>query len=126
MDQEEKYPTHEELIEELVEKRAEIKLGGGQQRIDSQHAKGKRTARERILQLLDEGTFREIDAYLTHRHSDFGMDKKRYEGDAVVIGFGKIDGRMVRAHSRAGVRTQREPTLLSALGSKHSSDRPRR
>ena len=93
-------PTQQDLIDELVEKRKQIKLGGGQKRIDSQHTKGKQTARERITQLLDEGSFREIDAYLTHRHSDFGMEKKRYEGDAVVIGYGKIDGRMVCVFSQ--------------------------
>ena len=81
MDQEHEDQSHQELIDELKEKREKIKLGGGQKRIDSQHAKGKQTARERIAQLLDEGTFREVDAYLTHRHSDFGMDEKRYEGD---------------------------------------------
>jgi len=100
MDQENGAQNHHELIEELVEKRADIQQGGGQKRIDAQHAKGKQTARERIKQLLDEGTFREVDAYLTHRHSDFGMDEKRYEGDAVVIGYGKIDGRMVCVYSQ--------------------------
>ena len=100
MEQEDKAPTHQELIDELIEKRGMIKLGGGQEQIDAQHAKGKQTARERILQLLDKGSFREIDSYLTHRHSDFGMDKKRYEGDAVVIGFGKIDGRMVCVYAQ--------------------------
>ena len=85
--------SHHELIDELIEKRKEISLGGGQKRIDSQHAKGKLTARERILQLLDEGSFHEIDAYWTHRHTDFGMDENRYEGDSVVVGYGKIDGR---------------------------------
>ena len=73
--------THQELIEELLEKRSEVSLGGGQKRIDAQHAKGKQTARERCLQLLDEGSFHEIDAYWTHRHSDFGMDENRYEGE---------------------------------------------
>jgi len=100
MDQEHEDQSHQELIDELKEKREKIKLGGGQKRIESQHAKGKQTARGRIAQLLDEGTFREVDAYLTHRHSDFGMDKKRYEGDAVVIGYGKIDGRMVCVYSQ--------------------------
>jgi acetyl-CoA carboxylase carboxyltransferase component len=100
MDQEHKDQSHQALIDELKEQRKKIELGGGQKRIDAQHAKGKQTARERIAQLLDEGTFREIDAYLTHRHSDFGMDEKRYEGDAVVIGFGKIDGRMVCVYSQ--------------------------
>jgi acetyl-CoA carboxylase carboxyltransferase component len=100
MIQENKEPAHQELIDELIQKREEIKLGGGQERIDAQRAKGKQTARERIVQLLDKGSFREIDAYWTHRHTDFGMDKKRYKGDAVVIGYGKIDGRMVCVYSQ--------------------------
>jgi acetyl-CoA carboxylase carboxyltransferase component len=91
---------HQALIEELRAKRAQIRLGGGQKRIDAQHAKGKQTARERIHALLDEGSFREIDAYLMHRHRDFGMDKKRYPGDSVVVGYGKINGRMVCVYAQ--------------------------
>jgi propionyl-CoA carboxylase beta chain len=83
------------LIAELQEKRREVEGAGGPKRIAAQHAKGKGTARERIDQLLDPGTFREIDAYWTQRHSDFGMDEKRHPGDSVVAGYGKIDGRMV-------------------------------
>ncbi len=86
---------HANLIARLIEQRKKIQQGGGQARIDAQHSKGKLTARERILKLLDEGTFQEIDAYITHRHSDFGMADQRYPGDSVVIGFGKIDGRRV-------------------------------
>ena len=100
MAEEGKDPTPEELIDELTQKRAEIKQGGGEKRIEAQHVKGKQTARERIHQLLDEGTFHEIDAYWTHRHSDFGMGEKRHEGDSVVIGYGKIDGRMVCVYSQ--------------------------
>jgi len=100
MDQEEKDLTPEELIDELVEKRVKVKQGGGEKRIETQHAKGKLTARERIHQLVDEGSFHEIDSYWTHRHSDFGMDEKRYEGDSVVVGYGKIDGRMVCVYSQ--------------------------
>jgi acetyl-CoA carboxylase carboxyltransferase component len=95
-----KCQNSQKLIEELVETRERISLGGGQKRIDSQHAKGKLTARERILQLVDEGSFNEIDAYWTHRHTDFGMGEQRYEGDSVVVGFGKIDGRMVCVYSQ--------------------------
>ncbi|HEY84506.1 MAG TPA: acyl-CoA carboxylase subunit beta [Chloroflexi bacterium] len=87
--------THQSLIDELKEKRKKIQQGGGQKRIEAQHAKGKLTARERISRLLDEGSFQEIDAYITHRHSDFGMDENRYPGDSVVTGFGKINGRTV-------------------------------
>jgi acetyl-CoA carboxylase carboxyltransferase component len=91
---------HDELIEELAEKRARIRMGGGQKRIDAQHAKGKRTARERINELLDPGSFHEIDAHWTHRHTEFGMQEKRYPGDSVVVGYGKIDGRMVCVFSQ--------------------------
>lgn len=86
---------HQLLIDELKEKRALIKQGGGPKRIEAQHEKGKLTARERITRLLDEGTFEEILPFITHRHSDFGMDQKRHPGDAVVVGFGKINGRRV-------------------------------
>ncbi len=70
-------------------------LGGGQERIDKQHAAGKKTARERIQQLLDPGTFNEIDKLVTHRATDFGIDKKKIPGDGVVSGYGKILGRLV-------------------------------
>ncbi len=91
---------HQALIAELKEKRKSIAQGGGEKRIEAQHAKGKLTARERINLLLDEGSFQEIDAYWTHRHSDFGMEGKRYPGDSVVVGFGKIDGRMVAVYAQ--------------------------
>ena len=96
----EKQQTHQELIEELqkTERRsAWVVVRNGS---IPQHAKGKLSARERILQLVDEGSFHEIDAYWTHRHSDFGMDEKRFEGDSVVVGYGKIDGRMVCVYSQ--------------------------
>jgi propionyl-CoA carboxylase beta chain len=86
---------HQALINELQELRQEMGQGGGPERIEAQHAKGKLTARERILRLLDEGTFREIGAYLVQRHTDFGLDKKRHPGDAIVSGFGKLNGRRV-------------------------------
>ncbi len=88
-------PTHQDLLNELDEWRAKTQAGGGEKRIETQHAKGKLTARERIDMLLDKGSFQEVDAYTTHRHTDFGMDKKRHPGDSVVTGFGKIDGRRV-------------------------------
>jgi len=86
---------HEALIGELRTQRERIKQGGGPKRIETQHAKGKLTARERIRRLLDQDSFQEIDAYVTHRHSDFGIDEQRYLGDSVVAGFGKIGGRPV-------------------------------
>lgn len=69
--------------------------GGGQERIEKQHAAGKKTARERILDLLDPGTFNEIDKLVTHRATDFGIDKTKIPGDGVVTGYGKINGRLV-------------------------------
>ena len=90
----------EALINELKEQREKIRQGGGPKRIEAQHAKGKLTARERIARLLDQGTFQEIDAYITHRHTDFGMDQQRYPGDSVVTGFGKIDGRLVCVYAQ--------------------------
>ena len=69
----------------LIEMEQTAALGGGAARVSRQHAKGKQTARERVQQLLDEGSFLEVDAYWTHRHSDFGMDEKRTPGDSVVV-----------------------------------------
>ncbi len=85
----------EEKIQELIEKRAEARLGGGEKAIEKQHARGKYTARERIAQLLDEGSFEELDMFVTHRCTNFGQDKKHYLGDGVVTGYGTIDGRLV-------------------------------
>ncbi len=80
---------------DLEQKKSEAYLGGGQDRIEKQHAKGKLTARERIKYLLDEGTFEEIGILVTHRTVDFGMDKSIYYGDGVVTGYGNILGRLV-------------------------------
>jgi acetyl-CoA carboxylase carboxyltransferase component len=91
----EKADGHQKLLDELKQKRETLQLGGGPDRIKAQHDKGKLTARERIHRLLDEGSFQEIDAYMVHRHSDFGMDKSRPLGDGLVAGFGKINGRRV-------------------------------
>ncbi|CAN0603811.1 unnamed protein product, partial [Ectocarpus sp. 12 AP-2014] len=79
----------------LAEKLALSKLGGGQARIDKQHAKGKLTAHERIHFLLDEGSFEELGALVTHRTKDFGMEKQVFYGDGVVTGYGTINGRQV-------------------------------
>jgi len=91
---------HQALLSELEEQREKLKQGGGSRRIEAQHVKGKLTARERLSRLLDDGSFHEIDAYVTHRHTDFGMDENRYPGDSVVAGFGKIDGRPVCVHAQ--------------------------
>ena len=82
-----------EKIKELIELRAKAHIGGGQKRIDSQHQKGKFTARERIALLLDEGSFDEIDTFVLHRSTNFGIDKTKFLG--VVTGSGTIDGRLV-------------------------------
>lgn len=82
-------------IKVLETKKAEALLGGGQKRIDAQHAKKKLTARERIEYLLDEGSFEEIGMFITHRTKDFGLDKEVYLGDGVVTGYGTINGRLV-------------------------------
>ena len=87
--------TNDPNIEKLRELKGEARLGGGQQRIDRQHAKGKLTARERLDLLLDEGSFQELDMFVTHRCTDFGMEKTRPLGDSVVTGWGTVDGRLV-------------------------------
>jgi acetyl-CoA carboxylase carboxyltransferase component len=91
---------HRDLISALNNYREQIMEGGGQDRIDAQHRKGKHTARERIHELLDEGSFREVNAHWTHRHTDFGMDEKRFAGDSVITGYGKIDRRMVCVYAQ--------------------------
>jgi propionyl-CoA carboxylase beta chain len=88
------------VIEHLRNLKAQTLLGGGQQRIEDQHKKGKLTARERLTVLLDEGSFEEMDALVEHRSTDFGLEKQRYPGDGVVTGTGKIDGRLVCVFSQ--------------------------
>jgi propionyl-CoA carboxylase beta chain len=87
-------------IEELKKLREKAKLGGGKARIKAQHDKGKLTARERIELLVDEGSFDEIDAFVKHRATDFGLDKQHFPGDGVVTGFAKIDDRPVALFSQ--------------------------
>jgi propionyl-CoA carboxylase beta chain len=82
-------------LDHLVRLRNQARLGGGQDKIDKQHAQGKMTARERIEMLLDPGSFEEFDMFKTHRCRDFGMDETVYPGDGVVTGHGTIDGRIV-------------------------------
>lgn len=84
-----------QIIEQLEEKRAASKLGGGQRRIDVQHSRGKLTARERIELLVDEGSFEEWDAFVEHRCTDFGMSDQKIPGDGVVTGYGTVNGRVV-------------------------------
>jgi acetyl-CoA carboxylase carboxyltransferase component len=82
-------------VERLRQMRQEAHLGGGQERIDAQHEKGKMTARERLERLLDMGSFRELDSFVTHRASGFGVEKQKSLGDSVVIGWGTINNRPV-------------------------------
>ena len=84
-----------EKVQELISMREQARLGGGEKAIQKQHDKGKYTARERIAQLLDEGSFEELDMFVTHRCTNFGMEKKHYLGDGVVTGYGTIEGRLV-------------------------------
>lgn len=88
------------IIEQLDAKREAARLGGGQRRIDAQHAKGKLTARERLEVLLDEDSFEELDMYVEHNCIDFGMDKQHIPGDGVVTGSGTINGRLVYVFSQ--------------------------
>jgi acetyl-CoA carboxylase carboxyltransferase component len=85
----------QEKVKQLIELREKARLGGGLQKIEDQHSKGRLTARERINILLDEGSFEEYDMFVTHRTEDFGMGNKKYLSDGVVTGHGTIDGRVV-------------------------------
>jgi len=88
------------IIRQLDAKRAQARLGGGEKRIASQHAKGKLSARERLELLLDEGSFEEWDMFVEHRCHDFGMDQETVAGDGVVTGYGMINGRLVFVFSQ--------------------------
>ncbi len=87
--------SNQDKIKNLIDLRAEAKLGGGAKRIDAQHNKGKLTARERIDLILDDGSFEEFDMFVTHRCTNFGMEKTKFMSDGVVTGRGTIDGRTV-------------------------------
>lgn len=89
-----------EKIKELIAKREQARLGGGEQRIEKQHEKGKYTARERIEMLVDEGSFEEIDMFVSLRSTNFGLDKKKILGDGVVTGSATIDGRLVYIYAQ--------------------------
>ncbi len=89
-----------DILQQLEDRRGEARLGGGQKRIDAQHARGKLTARERIELLLDDGSFEEFDMFVAHRCTDFGMEKDRPSGDGVVTGWGTVNGRMVYVFSQ--------------------------
>lgn len=89
-----------EKVKELIALREKARLGGGEKRIDSQHQKGKYTARERIAMLLDEGSFEEFDMFVQHRSTNFGIEKTKFLGDGVVTGYGTIDGRLVYVYAQ--------------------------
>jgi propionyl-CoA carboxylase beta chain len=86
--------------DELRQKREQAALGGGRARIDAQHQRGKLTARERIAHLVDAGSFEELDSFMTHRSNEFGLESQRYLGDAVVTGYGLVNGRQVFVYSQ--------------------------
>src|SRR3972149_4383647 len=90
----------QDVVRKLAAKRAAAEMGGGERRIEAQHAKGKLTARERIELLMDPGSFEEWDMFVEHRCADFGMDAQSVPGDGVVTGFGTINGRVVFVFSQ--------------------------
>lgn len=92
--------SNTDKIEELRQRRAESHLGGGEKRIQVQHDRGRLTARERLDLLLDKGSFRELDAFVTHRTNAFGLDKQKFVGDSVVTGWGTVDGRLIYVYSQ--------------------------
>src|SRR6187402_535258 len=93
-------PSLQQKFAELDRKNQESLLGGGEKRIVQQHAKGKLTARERVLLLMDEGSFEEMGKFVMHRSKDFGLDKEYYLGDGVVTGYGKVNGRLTYVFSQ--------------------------
>ena len=92
--------NNQQKFDELKQKREEAQKGGGEDRIQKQHDKGKLTARERIHFLMDEGSFEEIDAFKKHRSTDFGLDKQQFLGDGVVTGYGTVNGRLIYIFSQ--------------------------
>jgi len=106
--------SNSERIQNLRNRKAKSRLGGGPDRIEAQHQKGKLTARERLDLLLDKGSFRETDAFVVHRTHDFGLDEQKYTGDSVVTGWGTIGGRLVYVFS------QDFTVLGGSLGEVHS------
>lgn len=92
--------TMQEKINELLELREKARVAGGEKRIEKQHAQGKFTARERILMFLDEGSFEEFDMFVTHRCTNFGLEKEKYLSDGVITGYGTVEGRLVYVYSQ--------------------------
>ena len=108
-------PTNDERLARLEELRAQSRLGGGAERVERQHAWGKLTARERLDLLLDTGSFVELDAFVTHRATEFGMAEQRILGDGVVTGHGMIDGRLVVVFSQRYATKTGIGTLVSMM-----------
>src|SRR5213595_1847450 len=92
--------TMKDKLDLLERRRAESELGGGEARLNAQHEKGKLSARERLELLLDEGSFVELDRFIVHRSTDFGLEAQKFYGDGVITGHGKIDGRLVYVFSQ--------------------------
>lgn len=90
----------QDKIKKLIDLRSQAKLGGGEKRIEKQHQQGKMTARERIEMLLDEGSFEELDMFVTHRCTNFGLENNKFLGDGVVTGHGTVDGRVVYVYAQ--------------------------
>src|SRR5512143_3501238 len=87
-------------IQSLRERKTRSRLGGGAERIEAQHKKGRLTARERLDLLLDKGSFREVDSFVVHRTGDFGLDHQKFPSDSVVTGWGTVEGRLVYVFSQ--------------------------
>ncbi|MCB2056142.1 MAG: methylmalonyl-CoA carboxyltransferase, partial [Geminicoccaceae bacterium] len=90
----------QDILDELDHRREGARVGGGERRIEAQHARGKLTARERLELLLDPGSFEETDMFVEHRCIDFGMEQQRIPGDGVVTGQGTVNGRLVFVFSQ--------------------------
>src|ERR1043166_341690 len=89
------FDAMKDILEKLEARRAHARVGGGKNRIEAQHKRGKLTARERLELLLDKGSFEEFDMFVEHRASEFGMEKTKIPGDGVVTGWGTVNGRTV-------------------------------
>ena len=87
-------------LDTLQQMRAEARKGGGEARIEQQHNRGKLTARERLALLMDDGAYEELDTFVTHRATDFGLADRKFLGDAVVTGYGRVNGRQVFAYAQ--------------------------
>src|SRR5689334_17488794 len=92
--------TSDPKIASLRERKDQAKMGGGVARVEAQHKNGRLTARERIDLLIDKGSFRELDAFVTHRTHDFGLHRQQYLADSVVTGWGTVNGRLVFVYSQ--------------------------